>query len=340
MSKKWIAWFEELGQEHCELVGKKCANLGEMTGIGLRVPPGFALTLNAYESFMELSGAGEEIRAYLGKAGAVDSVKRYLEVSVDLRKIVESKEIPSEMNETILTYYRSLCDKCGIKDVAVATRSAGAKSHPGQYETHLNVRGEAELLDKVKKVWSSTFNPTSLSARQHKGLPLDRDPIGVAVLKMVNARSAGVLFTADPNSGDRSRMIVEANWGLGESVVGGEAMPDVVVIDKATLEPIERKLGTKGRYVTFKDVGVTEEATPSDMCGLFCVSDEELKEIGRLGKILEEHFDVPQDSEWAIDADFAFPENVVLLQTRPEIIAEKKSPLDAVLDMMIDRFGG
>jgi pyruvate,water dikinase len=96
-------------------------------------------------------------------------------------------------------------------------------------------------------------------------------------------------------------MIIEANWGLGESVVGGEAMPDVSVLDKESLRPIDKKLGTKKRYVTFKDTGVAEEETPSDKSAIFCLSDEELMEIGRLGKNLEEHFKVPQDAEWAID---------------------------------------
>ena len=321
------------------MLEKKCANLGEMAKVGLRVPPGFALTLEAYKDFLDLSGGGEEIRDYLDQAGDIDSIQRFNQVSADLKKIVESKEIPAAMKETILAYYRELGEKCEKSDVAVATRSAGAKSHPGQYETHLNVRGEADLLEKIKKVWSSTFNPRSLSARKQRGLPLESDPIGVAVLKMVKARAAGVLFTADPNTGDRSRMIIEANWGLGESVVGGEAMPDVVILDKENLTPLDRKLGTKGSYVTFKDVGVAEEETPAEMCGMFCVRDEELKEIGRLGKILEEHFQVPQDTEWAIDEDLKFPESVILLQTRPAVIVEQKAPVDQVLDLMLSRFG-
>jgi pyruvate,water dikinase len=338
MSNKWIYWFEELGQGFNAIVGKKCANLGEMARMGLPVPPGFALSLEACMDFMSLSGAVEEIKNYL-KGRDPESIEQFNEASAELRRIVHSKEMPGEMKEMILSYYRGLCRKCDVRVVPVSARSAGAKSHPGQYETHLNVVGEADLIEKIKKVWSSAFNPRSLAARKRVGLPLDSDPIGVAVLKMVNARAAGVLFTADPNTGDISRMIIEANWGLGESVVGGEAMPDVFILNKDTLEIIEKKLGTKGRCVTFRDVGVCEEETPEKKKTTFCLADEEAKEIGRLGKILETHFGVPQDTEWAVDQDLKYPENIVLLQTRAEVIVQKKKPVDQVIDLMLGRFG-
>lgn len=339
MSNNWLLWFEELGQEFNDQVGKKCANLGEMTKMGLRIPPGFALSLEAYKDFMSLTGADREIEAYLDNVDhGFEKIEHFNEASVALRKIVESKQMPTEMEEAILSYYARLCEKCNIEDVAVSTRSAGAASHPGQYETHLNVQGNRDVIENVIKVWASTFNPRSLSSRKHAGAPLESDPIGVAVLKMVNARAAGVLFTADPNTGDTSRMIIEANWGLGESVVGGEAMPDVYILDKVSLEIIDRKLGSKGKYITFKEKGVAEKDTPTEKSHTFCLSDEEVKEVGRLGKILENHFNVPQDTEWAVDEDFGFPESVVLLQTRPEVIAQKKKPADQVIDLMLTRF--
>jgi pyruvate,water dikinase len=339
MPTKWISWFEEISQDWNDVVGKKCANLGEMTRQGLRVPQGFALSLEAYKNFMSLTGADEEIKEYLDKAGfSFDKIQHFNEASANLREIVESKVLPAEIKDRILSYYEELCDRCKVEDAAVATRSAGAASHPGQYETHLNVRGKSDLIEKIVKVWASTFNPRSLSSRHRLGLPLESDPIGVAVLKMVNARAAGVLFTADPNTGDRSRMIIEANWGLGESVVGGEAMPDVFILDKESLAVIEKKLGSKGKYIVFKEIGVVEEETPSEKKAAFCLTDEEAIEIGRLGKSLEAHFNVPQDTEWAIDDDLAFPESVILLQTRPEVIAKKKKPVDQVVDMMLTRF--
>jgi pyruvate,water dikinase len=340
MPVDYIFRIEELGQEFNSRVGKKCANLGEMAKIGLRVPTGFALSLDAYRQFMSGTGAEREINEYLNSlAHDFETIDHFNEASAELRRIVESKDMPREMEDQILSYYREMGRKCNEERVAVSTRSAGASSHPGQYETHLNVVGEADLLKNIIRVWSSTFNARSLSARKRLGLPLGSDPIGVAVIKMVNARSAGVLFTADPNTGNRSTMIIEANWGLGESVVGGEALPDVYVLNKDSLEIVDTRLGSKKRCITCREVGVAEVETSPDQCDAFCLTDREVREIGRLGKILEAHFGVPQDTEWAIDRDLECPESVILLQTRAEVIAEQKKPVDRILDLMLSRLG-
>ena len=261
MAKKWVYWLQELNKEHHNLVGKKCANLGEMTKVGLPVPHGFALSLDAYNLFMEITGAKEEMLDLVkSRERTVETIGGINELSRALRHLVESKLMPPEMEDEIASHYRELSVRCGVPDVAVSTRSAGAVSRPGQYETHLNVKGTAHIMENVKKVWSSTFNPTSLTFRKQIGLPLESDPIGVAVLKMVNARAAGIIFTAEPNSGDTSRVIIEANWGLGESVVGGECMPDTYIVDRKTLKVVDRRLGTKSRCVLPADRGVIEQA--------------------------------------------------------------------------------
>ena len=187
-------------------------------------------------------------------------------------------------------------------------------------------------------VGPTPFLPGSLAARKRNVLALENDPIGVAVLKMVNARAAGIVFTADPNTGDTSIMIIEANWGLGESVVSGELMPDVYVLNKQNLEMVEKRLGKKSRYVTFKELGVAEEDCPPDLSSAFCLKNEEAKEIGKLGVLLEKHFGVPQDVEWAIDRDLELPKSIILLQTRPAIMAQKKAPVDQVVDLMLNLF--
>jgi pyruvate,water dikinase len=339
MSKKHIFWLSELGQEHCEVVGKKCANLGEMAKIGLPVPPGFAVTVDAYTDFFIQTNALQEIQDYLSQlTEEFKNIQQFNQASKDIRQIVESKEMPDVMKELFLSCYDHLCLQCQCKDVAVSTRSAGPASHPGQYETYLNVKGKKQLLEKIKKVWASSFNPRSLAFRKRKGLPLENDPIGVAVLKMVNARVAGIIFTADPNTGDTSRMIIEANWGLGESVVGGESMPDVWVLNKESLEIVDKKLGTKSRFVICKELGVAEEECPADLSSTYCLNDEEVREVGKMGILLEKHFGVPQDAEWAIDRDLEFPKNIILLQTRAEVIAQKKAPVDQVLDLILRKW--
>jgi pyruvate,water dikinase len=337
VSEKWVFWFEELGQEDRELVGRKCANLGEMAKIGLRVPPGFALSVEAYKDFMSMTGAFDEIRKYLAKSKPKD-LKQFNQASADIRQIIRSKAMPEKIEKAIVSHYSKLSRQCHTDEVAVSTRSAGPLSHPGQYETYLNVVGGAALVDRIRQVWASTFNPRSLAFRSRKKLPLESDPIGVAVQEMVKARAAGVIFTADPNTGDAARMVIEGNWGLGESVVGGRSTPDVYILDKKSLKMLEKKLGPKSRYVTFKKGGVTEKKAPPGKSGKFCLSDGEAKEIGKLGKVLEKHFGVPQDVEWAVEEGKQLPESVILLQARAEVIARNKGPVDQVVDLMIDRF--
>ena len=338
MDDKLIDWLDNYQAVDNELVGKKCANLGEMARIGLPVPPGFALTLTAYQVFMAKSGVKEKISRILNDdAERLNSIAGLNQLSDDIRALISDTPIPEEMEKLFTSFYKELCQKCG-KEVAVSVRSAGAASHPGQFETYLNVKGEEELLSKIKRVWSSTFNSRSIAARKERGLALDEDPIGVAVLGMVDAKSAGVLFTADPNSGDESRMIIEANWGLGESVVGGESVPDVFVVDKETFEIVDKKMGSKSVLVDMDGDGVAEIETPEDLRNSFCLGKEETEIIANFGKQLEAHFNCPQDVEWAIDKGSSTP-TVMLLQTRPAVIAKKKDAMDQIFDFIQDRFG-
>jgi pyruvate,water dikinase len=335
MAEKWLFWLDEVGQEHNDLVGKKCANLGEIYRIGLPAPPGFALAVEAYNKFLTETGAIRELWQYLSEFSAdPQDAERCQEAAKVMRWIVESKKMPKDMEDTIASYYDALCQRCGIANVAVATRSAGVVSHPGQYETYLNVKGKTDLMEKIIRVWSSTFNARSLISRARQGLPLESDPIGIAVIKMIHARCAGICFTADPNTGDRSKITIEANWGLGESVVGGMVVPDRWTLDKESLAVLEKRLGEKRAQIALCESGVREEEITSDRRSVFCLSDEEATKIGQLAKIVESHFGIPQDLEWAIDSDSPFLESVLLLQTRPEVI-KRKSITYLILDEIL-----
>ena len=157
-----VWWFDELGQEDNELGGKKCANLGVLTRAGFQVPPGFALSLEAYERFLTDTGAIEEIRQYFAAFDAdPDNPKdlpKFQEASRIVRGFVESKAMPENMERTVAQYYDELCQKTGIKDVPVATRSAGTASHPGQYETYLHVRGKPDVMKNIIKRLISAFD--------------------------------------------------------------------------------------------------------------------------------------------------------------------------------------
>ena len=194
----------------------------------------------------------------------------------------------------------------------------GPASHPGQYETYLNVTGKSSVMDNIIKVWSSTFNTRSLIARARKGLPLEYDPIGVAVLKMVSARAAGIMFTAEPTTADSSKLVIEGTWGYGEGVVSGAVIPDSWVIDKARLEIIERRVSPKCvGHESSTETGKTSSLDIADNRQKVCLSDEEVIELAQTGKRIEQYFRSPQDVEWAVDGDLP-ADNIVILQTRPE----------------------
>lgn len=313
-SDMFLFWIDELNKEHNNLVGKKCANLGELTKAGFQVPPGFALSLSAYEEFLTTTGALDGIKKELSMFSAdPDNPKdfpKYRDLAKTLSRIVESKPVPEGIKDEVFSYYEALCKKVGLENASVSTRSAGAASHPGQYETYLNVAGEKDVMDHVVKVWSSTFNMRSLVARSRAGVPLESDPIGVGVIKMVDAKAAGVMFTADPSTADTSKVLIEGVWGLGESVVSGSVTPDLWTVDVSRLEIIERKISPNQSPAG----SVRNDACDGQEC---CLTDEEVLELAKTGKNIEKYFGSPQDIEWAIDGGRP-DDNIVLLQTRPE----------------------
>jgi pyruvate,water dikinase len=325
MPGKWIYWFDEISTTDNDLVGKKCANLGEMTRLGMRVPPGFAISVDGYERFMAESGAGEEIRRYVSdKAEALQTVNGQIEIGRVIRKFIESKLLPEKMKEELFFHYDELCRKSGVEDMAVAVRSSGAVSMPGQMETYLNVKGRDEVARKVIQVWGSAFTTRAISFRIENNMPMEKAPIGVAVLKMVNAKCAGVCLTVLPTTGDTSKIVVEGNWGLGESVVSGEITPDQFIVDKACGD-FQCSIGKKTKMVCYGPVGTRMTQVPKDIQTQPCLTPEELEEICRIAKNVEAHFNAPQDMEWVVDADLPFPENIFWVQARPAKYAKKKT---------------
>lgn len=330
MAEKWIYWLKELGQEHNNIVGKKCANLGELTKAGFRVPPGFALGVEAYNRFMNETEATDLLLEFLSNFSAdpndVADTLKFEEASKTMRRLVESVKMPPDMEKTIKEYYREICAIRNCENVYVATRSAGPVSHPGQYETYLNVCGDDDVTFNVIRVWSSTFNTRSIIARARLNLPLHYDPIGVAVLTMVDAKAAGVLFTVNPVNGDESKVAIEGSFGYGEAVVSGNVTPDRFLVDKITLEIDEKVISDKrSEFVYNPETKEMEykELSPEERKKQ-CLEDKEVLELTRLAKLVEKHFGCPQDIEWSISRSLPFPENIFLVQARPESVWGKK----------------
>lgn len=345
MAEKWILWFEEFGREDTKWVGGKCANLGEMSKMGIPVPPGFAVTTEAYDKFLADTGAGPEIEQYLSKfPEGPKTLAEYEEVSQTIGQFIESKEIPKDLQDALCQAYDALCQRCSVANLPVAVRSSGVAedmptaSFAGQYETYLNVKGKEDLLEKVRLCWASMFTTRGISYRIRNKMGVLAGSISVAVQKMVNVRSAGVGFTVHPTTGDTSRIVLEGNWGAGESVVQGIVTPDRFTIDKENLVLEERIISQKMRQFSLKETGTEEEDIPPEKQSVCCLSDEEALKIAEFAKSVELHYGVPQDIEWAVDWDLPFPRNTFLVQTRPvTAIVQKKSPTEQILDLMLSR---
>jgi pyruvate,water dikinase len=330
MPEKWIYWLNELGANDNNIVGKKCANLGELTQAGFNVPPGCALSVEAYKRFMTETEVTDLLLEYLKGFNAdpdrVADTLKFDEASIQMRRIIETIAMPPDMEETIKQYYRELCSITGCVNLYVATRSAGPVSHPGQYETYLNVCGTDDVVRNVRRVWSSTCNTRSIIARARLGLPLHYDPIGVAVLTMVDAKAAGVMFTVNPINGDPSKVAIEGSFGFGEAVVSGNVTPDRYLVDKVTLEIEERVVSDK--HMEFALNPETKEMEykelPPEKRKVACLEDREVIELTKIAKKAEAHFGSPQDLEYAISMGRPFPESIFLVQARPESVWGKK----------------
>jgi pyruvate,water dikinase len=259
-------------------------------------------------------------------ANNVSDTLKYDKASQDIREMVESIKMPSDMEKTVKEYYLELCRIAGRENIYVATRSAGPVSHPGQYETYLNVSGSDDVVKNVTRVWSSTFNTRSMIARARLGLPLYYDPIGVAILTMVDAKAAGVMFTVNPVNGDESKVVIEASFGLGEAVVSGSVTPDRYLVDKVTLEIEERVISDKGSEYVYnpKTKEMEYKELLPDQRKLPCLEDREILELTKISKKVETHFGCPQDIEYSISMSLPFPESIFLVQARPESVWGKK----------------
>jgi pyruvate,water dikinase len=327
--KDLIIWFDDLRKTDIPLVGGKNANLGEMISAGLPVPPGFAVTAYAYEKFIEETHIAEKIYEIIKETVTdVNDPKQYEVASKKIRELIEKSPMPKEIERAVKSAYKELNKRLDLKDVFVAVRSSATAedlldaSFAGQQETYLNVRGTDELLEKVVKCWSSLFTPRAIFYRNEKGFAHEKVFISVGIQKMVNSRAAGVIFTLNPVTGNTDEIVIEGNYGLGETVVSGAVNPDDFVVDKNTLKIKEKRIAKKTvQYIRDPNTGETVHLdVPEEKQKQPCISDEEILKLAELAKRIEQHYGKAQDIEWAIDKDLSSPKNVFIVQSRPETV--------------------
>ena len=313
----YIRWFEDLSKADVPLAGGKGANLGEMVRAGLPVPPGFVVTAAAYRTFLEEADLGEEIARRLGETD-VDDRHALDRVAEAIQARIREAPMPKSVQSELVQAYRELSRREGSGAELVAVRSSAtmedteAASFAGMNRSYLNVRGEDDVVQRVKDVWASLYSPRVIFYRKRLGLPGEPE-IAAIVQKMVNATKSGVAFSVDPATNDAQKMVIEAAYGLGEVVVGGQVEPDHYEIAKPGLSIAAMRVGQKPFMLTQDAEGRNVRVElPPEQAAARVLTDEEISKVAELVSRDEAHYRVPQDVEWCITDGQTY-----LVQSRP-----------------------
>ncbi len=313
----YVKKFEELDKNDIGIAGGKGANLGELTQAGIPVPPGFVVTAQAYEYFMEEAGINDKVMEILDQID-VNDTKQLQEAAEEIKKIIIDSPIPDDLVMFIREYYNELCQRVDEDDTDVAIRSSATAedlpeaSFAGQQDTFLHVSGDDEVIEYIRKCWASLFEARAIFYREENNFEHSKVYIAVVVQKMAIADKAGVMFTVNPSTGEEIALI-EGSWGLGESVVSGDVTPDNYQVDKKNNEIINVTISDKKVMYTNDENGTSVKVeVPEDKRKERVLSDEELIELTEMGKTVQAHYGEPMDTEWAFEKDMLF-----LLQARP-----------------------
>jgi pyruvate, water dikinase len=324
-----VIGFDRLRRDDVGRVGGKGANLGELTAAGLPVPPGFVIGASAYAAFCDGSGLRSRIAKRLADVDVEDTAQLD-RAAGEIRSMVENEAMPEWLEDAICAAYRDLGD--GDPHPAVAVRSSAtaedtaSASFAGMNETVLNVRDTIFLLDAVRQCWSSLFGARTIYYRAQKGFAQADMDIAVVVQRQIEATRAGVMFTIDPATGASDRLVIEAAFGLGESVVSGAVSPDRYVIDKDGLGIEKREIRRKEiEVIAAANAGTLTRAMAPDRAEQAALSDDEARRIAEIGVQIEAHYGLPQDTEWAIDS----AGKIWMLQSRPVTSTGKEDQLTA-----------
>jgi pyruvate,water dikinase len=310
-------------------VGPKVARLGQLASVGWRVPDGYAVTVHALSSWLPAEAKAEIKRLITGLAGTAiaHDPAPFGHASEQARALIENQPLPWWLEDAVFAAHERLRTRTGrghrlrvaVRSSAVSEDDAKA-SFAGQYSTFLGIQDSADVLLHIRKCWASGYSAWALQYRRRAGLPLHAHDLAVGVMELVDVRSAGVVFTLDPVTGDRGRMVVEANWGFGESVVSGQVTPDYWAVDRAGGRIGERRVGGKHMWTVFDPATakVVPMPLPADLARQPCLNDDEVRYLCRKAAEIEDAEGVPQDVEWAIARDVPFPDCMFILQHRPE----------------------
>jgi pyruvate,water dikinase len=322
--------FNEVSTDDCAVIGGKCAGLVALLATGAVVPTGFVVTTNAYADSLAAHHLRDAIARLIGGL-SVDDVRGQAGVAQEISDLITARPMPARVADAVGAAYRALCERAG-HELPVAVRSSGTAedlpeaSFAGQGETFLWTVGAEAVIDRVRDCWASLFTARAIAYRAKNGYGHVEHQMAVVVQQMVNARAAGVAMSLDPSNGDRSKIVIESTWGLGEPLVSGLVTPDYFLIDKVLLEPVKSTIASKlqemvadpdARAAVMRGVEEGRQNVPS-------LTDGQVRAVARTVKAVEKALGRPQDIEWAIDAGQLDHEGVVLLQSRPETVWTNK----------------
>ena len=331
-----------LSREDEPRFGGKSANLGELLAAEIPVPPGFALSTEAFHSFVRDAGLTDRISSALAtvSTGDVDTINR---ASQAIGELMRQAPVPQAVRQEVAEQYAQLGDDA--PPVAVRSSAVGEDSQDatfaGQQETYLWVRGAEQVCDAVRDCWVSLFSPPAISYRLRLGDRAQTPAMGVTIQSMVDAEVSGVMFTCNPVSGDPSMVAINASWGLGLAVVGGEVTPDEYLVSKVTREVVREHVHDKDvQYVPDAEGGgAVRVAVPDDRREQRCLDEPALERLVDVARRIERYFGSHQDIEWALDRA---GEDVFIVQTRPVTALPKKSDKpkpQSAMSLIMSTFG-
>ncbi len=334
-----ILWLKDLRLTDLAQVGGKNSSLGEMigqlAGLGVSVPGGFATTADAFKAFIAHNDLHARIYDKLATVD-VEDVAALTKAGAEIRGWVMDAPLQPDLDADIRTAYKQMCDANGVPDMAVAVRSSATAedlpdaSFAGQQETFLNVTGADDVVRKVKEVFASLYNDRAIAYRVHHGFAHEDVFLSAGVQQMVRSDvgASGVLFTLDTESGFRDVVFVTSSFGLGEMVVQGAVNPDEFYVYKPTLKAgkpaiLRRSLGSKQLRMVYSDVPgerVRIEDTPAELRNTFSISDADVQELSKQALVIEQHYGRPMDIEWAKDG---ISGKLFIVQARPETVKSR-----------------
>jgi pyruvate,water dikinase len=310
--KGFVMWLSKVDKSHAPYVGGKAANLGEMLKAKLPVPNGFVVKSLAYQTFIKENKLQLKIRGLLKLINYKDP-NSLNKTSRAIKKIIRESHIPKKIVDDALDYYKKLGENSLVAVRSSATsEDSKTASFAGQQDTFLNVKGEENLIKKIKEGWASLFTSRAIFYRHEENLNSDKVTMSLVIQKMVNSESSGVMFTIDPVTQDKSNIVIEAIYGLGEYIVGGKVTPDRYEVDKNSFRIVAKKVEPQRIMLRLKN-GQNKSLRLADQKGSEQkIDDQDIVSLATLGKLIEKHYNYPQDIEWAKEG-----KTLYIVQTRP-----------------------